>query len=67
MKKALLALSIVCFCNACGKGTESSANSDSTTEANSTTPPVTSDTANPIGVMMSDTSTSASDSLNSQK
>lgn len=67
MKKILLALTIAGIFTACGDGRESSTDSENTTEVNSTTPPPTSDTTNPIGVMMSDTSISISDSLNSQK
>jgi hypothetical protein len=67
MKKILLALSITVVFTACGKGSESAGETESTKEANSTTPPPTSDTTNPIGVMMSDTSITAADSLNSQK
>ncbi len=67
MKKILLAFTIIVVFTACGGKRESSADSDSTTEVDSTTPPATSDSTNPVGVMMSDTSTSVSDSLNSQK
>lgn len=67
MKKILVALTIAGVLTACGSGGGSSAGSDNTTNVNSTTPPATSDTTNPIGVMMSDTSISISDSLNSQK
>jgi ABC-type oligopeptide transport system substrate-binding subunit len=67
MKKILLGLTIAGVFTACGKGGESATDSDSNTNINSTTPPATSDTTNPIGVMMSDTSTSISDSLNRQK
>ncbi len=67
MKKIIIAFTITCVFTACGSGGGSSASSDSTTEANSTTPPPTSDSTNPVGVMMSDTSTSTADSLNSQK
>jgi len=64
MKKFLLVLTIAGVFTACGKSGESSAGSDSTTEVNSTTPPATSDSTNPVGVMMSDTSTTVADSLN---
>ncbi|PSR52636.1 hypothetical protein AHMF7605_03395 [Adhaeribacter arboris] len=64
MKKILFALTIASVFTACGK---SSSNADSTTKVDSTTPPASSDSANPVGVMMSDTSTSVSDSLNHQK
>lgn len=67
MKKILIALTITGVFTACGTGGESSTNSDGTTDINSTTPPPTSDTTNPIGVMMSDTSIIAADSLNSQR
>lgn len=67
MKKILITLTLAGVFMACGKSRDSSANSDSTTHINSTTPPATSDTTNPIGVMMSDTSITAADSLNRQK
>ena len=67
MKKILIAFTIAGVFTACGKSSESSTDSNQTTDINSTTPPATSDTTNHIGVMMSDTSTSISDSLNSQK
>ena len=63
MKKILLALAITGIFSACGKGGETSTNSDSTANVNSTTPPATSDTTNPVGVMMGDTSIVAADSL----
>lgn len=63
MKKILLAFTIIVVFTACGKSGESTSSS----KVDSTTPPPTSDSTNPVGVMMSDTSTSVSDSLNSQK
>jgi ABC-type glycerol-3-phosphate transport system substrate-binding protein len=63
MKKILLALTIAGVFTACGNGGDSAADADSTATVNSTTPPPTSDTTNPIGVMMSDTSITAADSL----
>ncbi len=65
MKKLLISLTIIGLFTACGSG--SSTSSESTTKANSTTPPPTADSTNPVGVMMSDTSTSVADSLNNQK
>ncbi|QNF33093.1 hypothetical protein HUW51_10265 [Adhaeribacter swui] len=68
MKKILVAITLAVVFTCCGKGQESgSADSNSTTEENSTTPPTTADSSNPVGVMMSDTSTAIADSLNSQK
>jgi hypothetical protein len=67
MKKILLALTITVIFTACGKGGEGAGKTEGTSDVNSTTPPPTSDTTNPIGVMMSDTSTTAADSLNNQK
>jgi len=64
MKKILLAFTIISVFTACGK---SSTDSDSPTDVSSTTPPSTTDSTNPVGVMMGDTSSSVSDSLNSQK
>ena len=66
MKRILKIFLLAGVFTACGKGGESSTDSN-TTQVNSTTPPATADTANPIGVMMSDTSTTAADSLNKQK
>ncbi|MDB5261376.1 MAG: hypothetical protein JWQ14_657 [Adhaeribacter sp.] len=63
MKKILLVLTIAGVFTACGTKNESSTDSGNTTHINSTTPPPTSDTTNPIGVMMSDTSIAAADSL----
>jgi len=63
MKNILLVLTIAGIFTGCGKGGESSADSDSTANINSTTPPATSDTTNPVGVMMGDTSIVAADSL----
>jgi|GEM_PF-1715775 len=63
MKKILLVLVISGIFSACGEGSESSTDSDSTANINSTTPPATSDTTNPVGVMMGDTSIVAADSL----
>ena len=63
MKKILIALTLVGVLTACGKSGESTTSSG----IDSTTPPATSDSTNPVGVMMSDTSSSVSDSLNSQK
>jgi len=63
MKKILLVLAVTGIFSACGEGSESSTDSDSTANINSTTPPATSDTTNPVGVMMGDTSIVAADSL----
>ena len=63
MKKILLVLAISGIFSACGEGSEGSTDSDSTANINSTTPPATSDTTNPVGVMMGDTSIVAADSL----
>jgi ABC-type oligopeptide transport system substrate-binding subunit len=67
MKSILLVLTLVGFFTACGSKSGSPADSDGTANINSTTPPPTSDSTNPVGVMMSDTSTAAADSLNSQE
>ena len=64
MKKILLAFTIIVVFTACRK---SSTDSDSATDVSSTTPPSTTDSTNPVGVMMGDTANSVSDSLNSQK
>ena len=59
-----MALATAGFFTACGNGGESAVDvADSTATVNSTTPPPTSDTTGPIGVMMSDTSITAADSL----
>ena len=63
MKKIALVLAITGILSGCGNGSESSTDSDSTANINSTTPPATSDTTNPVGVMMGDTSIVAADSL----
>jgi hypothetical protein len=64
MKKILMALSIAGILTSCGNGGGSAVDAaDSTATVNSTTPPPTSDTTGPIGVMMSDTSITAADSL----
>ncbi|MCJ8165108.1 hypothetical protein MKJ04_09660 [Pontibacter sp. E15-1] len=63
MKKILVALALIGGLMACGTGGGSSTDPDSTATINSTTPPPTSDSTNPIGVMMSDTSVVATDSL----
>lgn len=63
MKKILLVLAVTGIFSACGEGGGSSTDSDSTANINSTTPPATSDTTNPVGVMMGDTSIVAADSL----
>jgi uncharacterized lipoprotein YajG len=63
MKKILLVLTLMGIFTGCGNGGESSTDSDSTANINSTTPPATSDTTNPVGVMMGDTSIVAADSL----
>lgn len=65
MKKMLLALTLAGVFTACGNGGDRSADSDSTTNVTSTTPPATADTTNPIGVMMGDTTISVYDSLKS--
>ena len=67
MKTIGLALILAGLLTACGGKRESSADADGTANINSTTPPPTSDSTNPVGVMMSDTSTAVADSLNSQK
>ena len=63
MKKILLVLAVTGIFSACGEIGGSSTGSDSTANINSTTPPATSDTTNPVGVMMGDTSIVAADSL----
>ena len=63
MKKILLGLTLAGAFTACGNGGESSTEADGTATVNSTTPTPTSDTTGPIGVMMSDTSVTAADSL----
>jgi ABC-type oligopeptide transport system substrate-binding subunit len=67
MKTIGLALILAGILTACGGKRESSAGADGTANINSTTPPPTSDSTNPVGVMMSDTSTAVADSLNRQK
>ena len=63
MKKIGLAFALAGVLTSCGKGGEHATDTDSTTTVSSTTPPPTADTTNPIGVMMSDTSIVAADSL----
>ena len=64
MKRILMALSLAGVFTACGNGGGSAVDAaDSTETVNSTTPPPTSDTTGAIGVMMSDTSVTAADSL----
>ena len=64
MKQILFALTIAGVFTACGNGGERAVDAaDSTATVNSTTPPPTSDTIGPIGVMMSDTSITAADKL----
>ena len=58
--KRILIIPIAVIFMACGNGSESAADSDTT--VNSTTPPPKSDT-NPIGVMMGDTTIGINDSL----
>ncbi len=62
MKRILLTIVIAGIFMACGNGSESSADSDTTSNINSTTPPPKRDT-NPIGIMMGDTSIALNDSL----
>lgn len=64
MKKILLAFALAGVVTACENGGESAANSDSTTNVTSTTPPQTADTLSPIGVMMGDTTITEYDSVN---
>jgi hypothetical protein len=61
MKKRFFLFAIAGIFTACGNGSESTTRADST--ANSTTPPPTTDSTSTIGPMMSDTSTTAADSL----
>ncbi|GAA4437392.1 hypothetical protein GCM10023188_31530 [Pontibacter saemangeumensis] len=63
MKKTLMALTLAGIFTGCGNGGESAVDADSTAAVNSTTPPPTSDTTGAVGVMMSDTSVTAADSL----
>ena len=60
--KRILIIAIGVVFMACGNGSESAADSDTTSNVNSTTPPPKSDT-NPIGVMMGDTTIGINDSL----
>ena len=58
-----MALAITGVLTACGNGEGNTVDADGTANVNSTTPPPTPDSTGPIGVMMSDTSITAADSL----
>ena len=62
MKRILLIIAIAGVFMACGNGSESAADADTTSNVTSTTPPPKRDT-NPIGIMMGDTTIGINDSL----
>lgn len=62
MKKIALIVAMAFVFTSCGNSSESAADSDTTSNVNSTTPPPKRDT-NPIGIMMGDTTIGINDSL----
>lgn len=66
MKKILIILFCTVVFTACGNGRDNSTDTNSDTDSamvTSTTPPPTSDTTSPIGVMMGDTTIAEYDSV----